>query len=306
MKWSIICLALMFSLGFTYCHSKTGGEKESKVVQSNDTGNDKDAASFTYDLSKPVQSWDLPESLKEVSGNAWVDGNHLLIIEDLHPILYLVRLDKGKGVVEKQVPFAPVGDKKFDIEDVAVAGTAAYALWSHGVIYKIENWQTDPKVTELSTGLDKKNNTEGLCLDPVSGNLLVACKNESGLEDEKASDRAIYMFDTQKEKLKKDPFLIIEKKEFKKLGGEKIDFFPSAVAVHPVTHEVYVLSTKENKCMVQYSYEGKIRQFQMINKDLMPQPEGLCFSPDGRSLFISTEGRHGGPPKVYEFTSTAK
>ena len=33
---------------------------------------------------------------------------------------------------------------------------------------------------EFSTSLDKKNNTEGLAYDPVSGDLLIACKKESG------------------------------------------------------------------------------------------------------------------------------
>ena len=43
--------------------------------------------------------------------------------------------------------------------------------------------------------------------------------------------------------------MLIHKKDFKKETGEKLDFFPSAIAVHPVTHDVYILSTKDTKCM---------------------------------------------------------
>lgn len=308
MKGRLVLLALVSSTVFSFCTSNDNHsekQKESKEEKASVQAATTEQGSFIYDLSKPATTWSLPAELKEISGNAWVDDTHILAIEDLHPTLYLIQLKSDQAVIEKQIPFATAPEKKFDIEDVAVSGNTAYALWSHGDIFKINNWQTKPEVKELNTNLDKKNNTEGLCLDPVSHNLLVACKNESGLEDEKKSARSIYMFDLQKEKLNADPFLVIEKKEFKKLIDEKVEFFPSAVAVHPITHDVYVLSTKDNKCMVQYSYDGKIKAFQFINKDLMPQPEGICFAPDG-TLYISTEGKHGEPAKIFRFNSYSK
>jgi sugar lactone lactonase YvrE len=36
-----------------------------------------------------------------------------------------------------------------------------------------------------------------------------------------------------------------------------------------------------------------------LNRKLFPQPEGICFSPDGK-LFISTEGK-GQPGKIMLF-----
>jgi hypothetical protein len=36
----------------------------------------------------------------------------------------------------------------------------------------------------------------------LSGNLLVACKDDAGLEDEKKSTRAIYEFDTRVDSIK--------------------------------------------------------------------------------------------------------
>lgn len=296
---------IMFSTLFGFCtsgngHAKMDSKPEETLSRSRTGEPAAQEASIAYDLSKPALSWSLPPELKEISGNTWIDANHLLVIEDLHPILYLLRLEKDKAVIEKRIPFEVASDKKFDIEDVTASGNTAYALWSHGDIFKISNWQTHPEVKEMPTNLDKKNNTEGICIDPLSQNLLIACKNEAGLEEEKKSDRSIYLFDLSTEKLNTDPFLVIEKKDIKKLMGEKINFYPSAVAVHPQTHDVYVLSTKENKCMVQYTHDGKIKGFQNINKDLMPQPEGMCFSPEG-TLFISTEGKHGEPARIYQF-----
>ncbi|HET7898550.1 MAG TPA: hypothetical protein VFL47_12780, partial [Flavisolibacter sp.] len=80
--------------------------------------------------------------------------------------------------------------------------------------------------------------------------------------------------------------------------------YPSAVAVHPVSGDIYVLSTRKTKGLAQYSRDGKILGFQEIDKDLMPQPEGLCFSPNGE-MYISTEGKGGEPGKILKFTTVA-
>ena len=252
-----------------------------------------------YDLSKPVNTWDMPPELKEISGVTWIDNSHLVAIEDLHANLYLLNM-AGKGQVEKTIPFEATGDKKFDIEDVTIADNTVYALWSHGVIFKVANWNSQPQVTEIPTFLNKKNNTEGICLDPVTHNLLVACKNDAGTEDEKKSTRAIYSFDMASGKLNETPYMEINKKDFKDVAGDKINFFPSAIAVHPTTHDIYILSTKETKCMACFSHDGKLKAFEMIDPAMMPQPEGICFAPDG-TLYITTQGKHGQAPRIYQF-----
>lgn len=278
-----------------------------KAIHSDQITYKKNGISFQYDLSHPRRKWILPHELKEISGQAWIDSDHLLVIEDLHAILYLLRLDTNVVIEKKNDFWDRKGreEDKFDIEDVTVVKNTAYALWSHGDIYKIKNWLADPKTKKIKTGLSKENNTEGLCYDPVSKNLLIACKNESDVSDEKRSTRAIYAFDLKEDTLITEPFLLIHKKDFEKVADEKLQFFPSAVAVHPITHDIYILSTKENKCLAQYSYKGKLRSLQFIDKEMMQQPEGLCFAPDG-TLYISTEGKHGVPAAIYEFNFLEK
>jgi uncharacterized protein YjiK len=300
MKSRLIILFIITTLAA--CHSNDSTVKKDVEKDDEKTAPVSQAGVMNYDLSNPAQKWVLPNELLEISGNTWIDNNHLLVIEDLHPNLYYLRLDKDVPTIEKTVPFETAGDKKVDIEDVTSYGNAVYALWSHGVIYKISNWDSRPVTKELPTLLDKKNNTEGICADPATGNLLVACKNESGLEDAKKSSRAIYEFDVSKGKLKEDPFLVITKKDLKESIGEKVEFNPSGIAIHPSTNDVYILSTKGTKGLLQYSHDGKFKSFQPINEDLMPQPEGICFSPDGK-LYISTEGKHGVPARIYLFTA---
>jgi hypothetical protein len=155
---------------------------------------------FTYDLTRPSKKWILPKELKEISGQVWLDRNHVLAIEDLHPILYSIKLGTN-ATIEKQTDFKKVSDKKMDIEDVALVKNTVYALWSHGVLYKIKDWQGEPDTKKLETPLSKENNTEGLCYDPVSHDLLIACKNESDVSDQKKSTRSVFEFDLKADSL---------------------------------------------------------------------------------------------------------
>jgi uncharacterized protein YjiK len=280
------------------CINNNKDKDNDKALVAGKTVSDK--PDVKYDLSKPVNKWELPPQLSEISGIVKLDNNQMLAIEDLHPTLYILNLGNGKASIADTISFYDTAKDKFDIEDVAVIGNDAYALWSHGSIFKITDWKKSKQVKEIETGLDKKNNTEGLAYDPVTGNLLIACKNESGVEDEKKSARALYELDIKKETLLDKPFLVVESKDLKAISGDKIKFFPSGVAVNPSTHDIYVISTKDTKCMAQFSHDGQLKTFTYLDKDLLEQPEGISFDPAG-NLFISTEGKHGNPAYIYQF-----
>ena len=295
-------LIVLFNLPVSSCNSgnnlKPDISDSSKIAPSKNKAEEK---AYKYDLLHPQKKWKLQPDLVEISGNTWIDENHLLVIEDLHPDLYLLRLDADSASIEKKIPFRDESpDKKFDVEDVTIVNNTVYALWSHGAVFKINNWQEKPDTKEIKTFLSKENNTEGICYDPVTKNLLVTCKNESDVQDEKKSTRAVYEYDVVADTLKTQPFMLIHKKDFKKETGEKLEFFPSAIAVHPVTHDIYILTTRDNKGMAIFSHEGVLKGYLPIEKELMQQPEGICFSPDGK-LYISSEGKKGEPGNLFEF-----
>ncbi|MEO8765718.1 MAG: SdiA-regulated domain-containing protein [Ginsengibacter sp.] len=301
---------LLIQIGFVClifaCNTNTSSQKNPVIIElpakkgADTTKAELTKGAFNYDLKTPDRSWILPDQLIEVSGNTWVDKDHLILIEDMHPYLYLIKIEDKKAILEKTIPFAQEEKEKIDIEDVVYLNNTVYALWSHGVLYKIDAWQTKPKTEQIKTFLSKKNNTEGLCYDPVTKNLLIACKDESNVADEEKSTKAVYEFDLAENKLKERPFLLIHAADFEKATEEELDFFPSAIAVHPITHDIYLLSTRDNKCMAIYTHDGKFKNVQFIDKELMPQPEGICFSPEGK-LYISSEGKKGEPGNLFEF-----
>ena len=289
----ILMSALLCFLLYNSCKDKRENKKEEEVKPVS-------LKSIDYDLANPLKKWSLPDSLAEISGIVWLQDNKFLAIEDLHPILYELKLADTNGIISNKIEFRRVDEDKMDFEDLAVVNDTIYALWSHGAVFKIIKQKKGVTSQRTKTWLKKDNNTEGLAYDPESGNLLIACKEESGLENEKKSTRAIFEFDRKADSLKPEPFMLINKNDFENVAGEKVDFYPAAIAVHPTTHDVYIISTKDTKAIAQFGHDGKLKAFDYIDKEMMPQPEGMCFDPQG-NLYISTESRHHKPPYIYKF-----
>ena len=276
------------------CQTKT--KEKAEAVQEHTSQTD----SIAYDFEHPDKRWVLSDSLMEISGIAWLSENKMMAVEDLRPLLYKLKLGDTTATITEKILFRDTGKDKYDIEDLALVKDTVYALYSHGKIFKIWRKKKQWMVQEIKTDLDKENNTEGLAYDSLSGNLLIACKNESDVNGEKNSTRSVFAYEPTNYVLNKEPFLLIHPKDFKEKAGDKLEFYPSGIAIHPQSHDIFIMSTKENKCIAEFNRDGKLKAFSYFNKELLPQPEGICFDPQG-NLYISTEGRHGRPAYIYEF-----
>lgn len=295
---SIKIYSFIITMCFICSCENTVKEKKSDSGKKEITDSTSKKTSYNYNLKKPTLSWELPSQLVEVSGNAWVDKDHLLVIEDLTPNLYYIKFDLKTATLEKTIPFVETDKDKVDIEDVTIVDNIVYALWSHGALFKITDWQNNPQIEKIKTGLSKDNNTEGLCFDPVTKQLLIACKDSSGTGEDSA--KAVYSFNMENNKLNEKPFMVIHPKDFISATGSSLSFNPSSIAVHPVTHDIYMLTTRDSKGMAVFSHEGVLKSYQPIDKELMEQPEGICFNPDGK-LIISSQGKKGNAGNVFEF-----
>lgn len=246
------------------------------------------AAYKTYHYNKPVDKWVLDKDLKEISGMQLLPNGDILAIEDNSTQLYTVKLEKGKGVIIDKWDFSTAVEKKTDIEDLVLLGNIVYALRSDGTLFYIADYNDHKQAEKIGTSLSGKNDVEGLAIDASTGNLLLACKGDLLDKDEKGQ-KSIYSFNLSTGKLEKDPFLSIDKKKF----------YPSAIAIHPQTKEIYILSARGKPAISVFTYEGKHLYTEKLDRDLYPQPEGLCFAADG-TMYISTEGDRGVEPTIYK------
>src|SRR6266705_3110601 len=103
-------------LSIAICYSCSSNSQKKDKSSKSETAKENNV-SQSYDLSHPLKKWVLTDELNEISGQTWIDKNHLLAIEDLHPTLYLLRLD-STATIEKTSTFRDSSDIKFDLEDI--------------------------------------------------------------------------------------------------------------------------------------------------------------------------------------------
>lgn len=269
------CVFFLFSISLYACQSA------SPVVDT-----------VPYYLASPsVVIYLVDENLREISGlSPTEEANVFCAIADEKGEVYFFRGDGG-GKVLRTVSFLEKGD----FEGVEVVGKTLYAVKSNGDIYEICRWknQRKPLVKVHETPLNRKNDIEGLGADLRRNTLLVACKQDP----ESDTTRCIMAFDLTRKALHPKPAYSIDPKEVQTLvptlPGEKATWFsPSGVAIHPKTNDVYVLSSSK-KCLVVLDYQtGKIKYASRLDKQVLPQPEGISFDAEG-NLFLSSEGKKG-------------
>ncbi len=250
-----------------------------------------------YTFDRPDTLFRLPNRLREISGLTVLDDQTLGAVQDKKGKLYLINLHTG------EIEDDPRFDKDGDYEGLARVGDRVFVLRSNGTLYEITNWRAKKLETvKHKTPLSAKYDTEGLVYDAAHARLLIACKEYAGrgLKNRKA----IYAFDLETETLLDEPVFTIDTRAFTEqtdAGGlndqirravqPAIDlsgFKPSALGLHPITGELYVLSSVR-KALVVLNAEGVIAAVWVLPKKRFRQPEGLAFLPNG-DLFIASEG----------------
>ncbi|MGO4913696.1 SdiA-regulated domain-containing protein [Leeuwenhoekiella sp. W20_SRS_FM14] len=234
-----------------------------------------------------VNSWELPDALREVSGIDWIGDDKLAAIEDEDGIIYIYDLKAKK--ITKEIEFADDGD----YEGIAVNGKNAYVMRSDGLLFEALNYQSDQIITKTyQSKMSHKNNVETLALDAKNNRLLTAPKDEDPNDE---NIKGVYAFDLKGQAMLSDLIFKVDMKDkaLKDYEEKKSykTFRPSDLAVHPKTGELYVLEGVNPKLLIMNT-KGDIKNVFKLDKDDFAQPEGITFSPDGR-LFISNEAAGG-------------
>nr|WP_320119127.1 SdiA-regulated domain-containing protein [uncultured Marinifilum sp.] len=258
---------------------------------------------FPYDIYEPTKVFKLKDQLREISGLTYYDDKSLLCINDEKGIVYKYHLKKKE--VTKEYEF----DKSGDYEGIERIGSLVYVLRSDGNLFEVDHLK-DKNISsvKLSTFLNAGNDTEGLAYDSESNSLLIACKGNPAKNNRYKGKRSIYRYSLDKHELQNKPFYLIDQNEIRKLlkfngyarfsvklleninpSQGDLTFQPSAIAIHPITKNIYVLGSVGKLLLVLHP-NGKILSIVKLKRKIFRQPEGICFSPDG-TMFISNEGK---------------
>ena len=190
-------------------------------------------------------------------------------------------------------------EKKGDYEGITRVGNSLYVLRSDGKLFEIKNFKSeDFEVKKHDTDIPVKDN-EGLTYDATNNRLLIAGKIEPKGKEYK-NKRVVFAFDLTTETIIKEPAYEFSEKEIKKFvkknknrGAEKNDAFkinPSGIDIHPITGQLYVLSSKDNLLYI-FNQKSQIEAVYHLDKELFNQAEGIAFLDNG-DLCISNEGEN--------------
>lgn len=252
---------------------------------------------FKYDLTKPTKTYELPPILKEISGLGFNKNKELACVQDEDGFIFFYDLEKSE--VTDKILFRKTGD----YEGIEFVGDFAYILKSNGTIYEIENLGKDnQKITDYETELNKDNDTEGLAYDASTNSLLIACKENAGLNGgEIKNQKSVFAFDLKTKKLVKKPLLTItddaifqylERHQTQGLSfdfNKKIRFKPSGIAVK---NGFYYIIASSGKLLIVLNKNNTIQHIEALPKDLFPQAEGIAFDENGH-LYLASEGKKG-------------
>jgi hypothetical protein len=261
----------------------------------------KSITAIGYDLDNPDGTFILPPVLHEISGIAVFDSSSVACVQDENGIIFIY--DLSKKTITQNVTFYGNGD----YEDIARTAGAFYVLKSNGTLYKISDMNRPLPPEEIHLKGIPHKDIEGLCFDSKNERLLIAPKDKADKDSEAEVKQGIYGYDLKTGELIKDPLIefklpaikefaarVLEPVEYNKKGEPKkpdIRFSPSAIAIHPVTGRLYLLSADDHMLFV-FSLQGKIEFIVRLKPEIYNMAEGITFFQNG-DMLISNEGQNG-------------
>lgn len=231
-----------------------------------------------YDLTNPVMIH-LKTNLDEISGITYYPKDtSIFAVDDEEGVLYKIYIRKQIQV--KQWKFSSQGD----YEDIVLHDSTFYALLSNGNIKTFIFLSKDSiKSADYTIPLQENNEFETLYFDTKIKKLILICKD---CKTDNSESTSAYAFDPVNQTFSDTPFFTINAANVgDELGVDKLKFKPSAAAVHPLTKDVYIISS-ENKAVVIANHYGKVKDVYELDPRLFKQPEGITFTPGRRPYDI--------------------
>ncbi len=315
--WTILILILIMILIF-FTTLNNSGPPEKKRGEDGSF-----RASDYFRDGSIVQSFELPNILREISGLATTADGRLFAHDDEQATVFELSIADGKILKSFRL-----GNKKLekDFEGLAVAGNRFYLITSSGNLYRFREGADGERVEykKINTKLSANNDVEGLCYDPQRGKLLIACKGSAGKKYK--GKRAVFAFDPKQKNLDKKPLFLFDIKEivdYRKSGfidrlknlaemDDNLAFAPSGIERHPVTGHFFIIAARGN-LLVEVDADGKLIDRVRLDPKRHRQPEGIAFTRTN-DLVISDEGGEGrarltiypAPEKVSQETGLEK
>jgi len=283
---SILLFGLLF---LASCGEKISPEEERARQEYSELMN---SFRFPYILDKPTQVYKLPEVLR---------------------VIY----DTDQCEINRRIGYG----KNADYEGVTFAKDDAFVLRTNGNIYRILAFDSGQPIRQkYKSLLNRKNNTKGIAYEPKKNRVLAICKDGYATGDGNFIEQlAIFPYDLDSNTVADSvaySLNIDQLKRYAELAEPEtyrevfpmfyisnlttFPIYPSALAVHPKTGDIYIASGAGGLLFVLNS-DGVLVHIERLRQDSYLQIEGLVFRPNG-ALLMASEGKDE-PGELYEFQS---
>lgn len=245
-----------------------------------------------YNLNMP-SVLKLPQALDEISGIVYYPKDKsVLAINDEVGWLYKIYLKEDPDIQKWKY------SNGADFEDLVLVDSTFFVLESNGNIIRFKFVRPDSvDAKEFIFPAEGKNEFEILYRDVNYNRLILLCKE---CEIDNKNSLTAYAFDLDSMAYSSTPPFVIDIRKIEDLLDEKkLKYKPSAAAVHPITKELYIISSI-NKVLVVADLNGIPKKVYKINPKLYKQPEGITFTSRG-DLLVSNESADIGAANILFF-----
>ena len=250
-----------------------------------------------FDLEHPSTVSSFPMGVSSFSDVTMLDSTHLVGIEPINGNVVLI--DLLSNSISSQLSLG--SDYRF--VDVSRMDSTLILFDSDSKVHFL--LPPYDSTSFISTNETKENfNTTGICIHPSTKRLFLLGEAQE-IEDGQFSS-FLYSFNLNKKQFKEEPLFEINsidvetfalnnnlplprhKVTFAGDTIEGLDFNPTAIAVHPKTNEIYVLSSTDRSLVV-YNQFGQVVNFTTLDAHLFSKPTGMTFQDNGDLLITVSD-----------------
>lgn len=248
----------------------------------------------------------LPHELREVSAIAALPDGRLGCVQDEVGALYTF---DPSG---RQPTLREVFGERGDYEALAVVGDTWFVLRSDGWLGRVQRVDGVLHVAASTWLPGGHHEWEALCHDAGRGRLLAMPKVVAGDRKAERERRPLYAIDPQSMTAVADPVLVLDRRRLVEeaevlgialptkttdKGKERVvlELEVTEIAAVPGGAGLVLLSGADH-LVLRVDFDGHLLAAGRLDAQLLPQPEGVAFLPDGR-LVVASEGA-GGPGRL--------
>ncbi len=250
-----------------------------------------------FDLIHPTEVNLLPMGVSSFSDLTSMDSTHLVGIEpNSGDVVFLDLIDYS---ISSKLSLG--GDHKF-VAVSKIDSTLILMDSESKVHFLLPPYDVNSFASSNNT---KENfNSVGICLHQSTKRLFLISEIQEKEEGQFSS--FLYTFNLNRNQLKDEPIFEINSTDIETFAlnnnlslpitfvtnsGDTIqglDFNPSAIAVHPKTNEIYILSSTDRSLIV-YNQFGEIVNYTTLDSSIFPKPTGMTFQENGDLLISNSE-----------------